>query len=88
MAYSIYTLRVPRAWLHRLLHIPSMTSTEWKPESFYREDRKPNLKGTDAEPWHEGDRRASDQLARGDLELFVHPNKTLVCVDNKRSATT
>ena len=42
MAYSIYTLRVPRAWLHRLFHVPSTTSREWKPGSIYGKDTDPN----------------------------------------------
>ena len=42
MAYSIYTLGVPRAWPLRLLHIPSMTSREWKPGNVYGPDTEPN----------------------------------------------
>ena len=41
MAYSIYTLGVPRAWPLRLLHIPSMTSREWKPGNVYGPDTEP-----------------------------------------------
>ena len=42
MAYSIYTLGVPRAWPLRLLHIPSMTSREWKPGNIYGQDTEPD----------------------------------------------
>ena len=42
MAYSIYTLNVPRTWPHRLLHIPSMTSREWKPGNIYGPDTEPD----------------------------------------------
>lgn len=42
MAYSIYTWGVPRAWPLRLLHIPSMTSREWKPGNVYGTDTEPN----------------------------------------------
>lgn len=42
MAYEIYTLGVPRAWPHRLLHIPSMTSREWKPGNVYGQDTEPS----------------------------------------------
>ena len=41
MAYSIYTLGVPRAWPLRLLHIPSMTSREWEPGNVYGNDTEP-----------------------------------------------
>lgn len=42
MAYDVYTLGVPRGWPHRLLHIPSMTSREWKPGNMYGQDTEPN----------------------------------------------
>lgn len=42
MAYDIYTLGVPHAWPHRLLHIPSMTSREWKPGNVYGLDTEPS----------------------------------------------
>ena len=42
MAYSIYTLGVPRDWPRRLLHIPSMTSRQWKPGNVYGQDTEPN----------------------------------------------
>ena len=42
MAYEIYTLNVPRTWPRRLLHIPSMTSREWKPGNTYGPDTEPD----------------------------------------------
>lgn len=42
MAYDVYTLGVPRGWPHRLLHIPSMTSREWKPGNMYGQDTEPS----------------------------------------------
>ena len=42
MAYEIYTLGVPRTWPRRLLHIPSMTSREWKPGNTYGPDTEPS----------------------------------------------
>lgn len=42
MAYGIYTLGVPLAWPHRLLHIPSMTSRQWKPGNVYGQDTEPS----------------------------------------------
>ena len=41
MAYSLYTLTTPLEWPRRLLHIPSMTSREWKPGNFYGRDKEP-----------------------------------------------
>lgn len=41
-AYEVYTLNVSPAWPHRLLHVPSMTSREWRPGNIYGEDTEPN----------------------------------------------
>ena len=41
MAYQIYTLGVPLEWPQRLLHIPSMTSREWKWGNLYGDDKEP-----------------------------------------------
>lgn len=42
MAYEIYTLGVKRDWPCRLLHIPSMTSQEWRPGNLYGSDKEPH----------------------------------------------
>ena len=41
MAYSIYTLGVPREWPCRLLHIPTMTSRERAAGNTYGPDKEP-----------------------------------------------
>ena len=39
---DLHTLNVPRTWPRRLLHIPSMTSREWKPGNTYGPDTEPD----------------------------------------------